>query len=736
MTNRIITLAISFFFLTTVAALGQSPSKIKKEGEDWLKQGEYQKALAAFDQIKTKYANDLELRYQIGRSYFELENMTAAAESLTYYIENEKKPNPKAYYYLARMAHLLSNFPEAAKQYKSYIKTLDTDDSSRQQIKLYLLQCTYGASLAQLSSGAVISNLGNRINSPADDYRACFHPNYPYQIWYSSNRTTVKGGKQNNAYKVDAYEGYYRPDIYSSELKEGAWSVGQPLSDRYNSNYGESMVGFFDGGYQLVSLKEIRPDYTEVVTDNFDEDSLSIVLPFALGAGSNAWDGDHFFPTDSSMIFSSNRTGGYGGKDLYYSQLQADGTWSEAQNMGAVINTPYDEVGPFLTKNGRKLYFSSNNTSSIGGFDIYSSIFDDASRQWSVALNEGTPINSPADDRDFWLDKDGMKVYFTSNRLGGIGGLDIYVGYYRQNLIAQLSSSTPKTFVDILAQYSTPVISSIDSLIQAEENLNPTPTTPSSYSSDATTYSFSPIYYDTQTGELDGANTTIKTLVKLLKKYPLASVTLLGHTNNTGNATNDLYLTLKQAELVAQQLIEQGVQPTQIYIKGCGQNYPVAHNENFDDSPSELSHRINARIDLLIHTPPNLELKINNVAPQVSPLMQSPAYTRFQKKMEGLSYQVKITTTSSLFVHPIFETDLTNFSTEKNASAIAVDYMVGLESTFIAIKSIHSQAEAVYGFSQAEIIPYVDGKRITKSQARNLVPIYPDLRRYLEYLTD
>jgi outer membrane protein OmpA-like peptidoglycan-associated protein/tetratricopeptide (TPR) repeat protein len=730
---RIVLYTLLILFSSISYSVAQSPAKLKKEGEELFKQKEYAKALKVLGSIKMNYSKEVELDYKMGICYFELENMSEATKSFEYYKENARKYTPKAAYYLARIAHLSGDFAKAATHYKEYIRSLEEKTPERITMKRHLLQCIYGAPITNKRSGAVVSNLGKSINSSDDDYRACFNPQYPKKIFYSSNRSTTSSVKLDRNNQPNLYEGYYRPNIYTSNQKGGAWGKSTLLNSRYNTSLGESISGFFNNGYQIVYLKELDGNYTEVVVDNFDTDTLEVIIPFALGAASNYWDGDYFFPSDSLAIFSSDRPGGYGGKDLYYTTLNEMGNWSEAVNLGGVINSVADEVSPFLTKNGRQLYFSSNNKLSLGGFDIYNSSFDDKLQEWSIPENEGVPINSTADDKDFWMDVDGMKAYFTSNRLGGIGGLDIYVAYYRQNLVSQLSRSNPRTFIDVLGK-AVNSLSSLDSLLASANNNSIPKTKESTISTDGMTYTIVPIYYDAQTGVIEGANTTIKTLTTLLHKYPTITVQLLGHSNNTGDFVNDFYLTSKQAEVVAKELIQNGVNPSQIFIKGCGQNYPVAHNENFDDTPNELSHKINTRIDVLVHLPNNLKLNIVNTKPQVTDFMRAPAYNRFQKKMEGLSYQVKITHTSSLLKHPIFNANLKHFSTEKNANEIGLDYLVGLESTFVEANGIYNVAKETFGFDNAIIIPYINGERINKKQAIALTTDYPDLKRYLKYL--
>jgi outer membrane protein OmpA-like peptidoglycan-associated protein len=123
------------------------------------------------------------------------------------------------------------------------------------------------------------------------------------------------------------------------------------------------------------------------------------------------------------MYFSSNRKGGYGGMDLYVSQKQPNGDWGAPNNLGPYINSANNEVFPFIHEDGT-LYFSSNKEGGLGGLDVYYArprmeIFD-------IPLSIGTPFNSQKDDFGFILDKERKLGYFTSNRAGGHGEDDIY----------------------------------------------------------------------------------------------------------------------------------------------------------------------------------------------------------------------------------------------------------------------------------------------------------------------
>ena len=135
--------------------------------------------------------------------------------------------------------------------------------------------------------------------------------------------------------------------------------------------------------------------------------------------------------------------------DLYYIQQNSDGIWSMPQNLGPSINTSYDERDPYLSLDGRTLYFSSNSTDSYGGYDIFKSVYDDDLRQWGPAVNVQQPINSGANDRHFRISTNGLKAYYSSNRMHGYGAEDLYIAYFNNPLRESQFISYPITFAKL-----------------------------------------------------------------------------------------------------------------------------------------------------------------------------------------------------------------------------------------------------------------------------------------------
>lgn len=709
----------------------QSPSKIKKEAERLFLEKEYHKSLNEYNKIKEKYVKDIDLKYNIGLCYYHLNNMKEAIVYLEFHSKNTTKPVDKTYYYLAKAHHVQNDFRSAALYYKNHLRTLNSDHPDRGQFKRLIMQCTSGPKVEQINSVAVVSTLGVEINSAYDDYRIAFNPRVPNTLFFSSKRKTATGGKLNSSNQVDPINGNYRSDIYQSSLEQGTWKQAEALSKRYNTKMSEDIIGFFDNGYQMLFLKGFADGHKEVVKENYDEDSIEVILPFAIEASSNHWDGDHFFINDSSMIFVSDRPGGYGGRDLYYS-IQMNGIWQAPHNLGPSINTEYDEASPFLAQDGRTLYFSSDHPSSMGGYDIYKTSFRDSTKTWQRRENLGVPINSASHDKDFFLDKGGLKAYFCSDRIEGLGGFDLYSAYFRSPKKEQLQSPSIQTFIEVLNTKSSLADKNNTNTIQEltpVENGGTTTTV-----GEKTTYNIAPIYYNAETGKIEGSRNSILALKKLLTKHSEARILLATHADNSGNEVNDLYLTIKQSEDLAKELIDGGAQNEQIWIRGCGQNYPIANNQNFDGSPNPIASKMNRRINIEVYNVNHLkdQVYINMIEPKVSSVMQNKAYERYKNYTKGLSYKIQVAETATLFNHPIF-TQFSNATTEKHPQDVNVKYMLGLEKTFEKTKRILDQV-VLQGFSDAQIIPYVNGIRIKEDQVLALETEYPDLKNLIAFL--
>jgi len=203
-----------------------------------------------------------------------------------------------------------------------------------------------------------------------------------------------------------------QPELFSSTIFQGNANEGTPAFTKD----GNTMV-FAKGN---SGKNDISPDVDLYISK---KENGNWSLPSLLSlSDSLAWDGSPTFSADGkTLYFASNRRGGKGGLDLYRANIDNSGRVGRAINLGSVINTPGDEIFPFVSEDG-KLYFSSNGHPGLGGLDIFV-----ATRDGNTIEVEslGNTINSISDDFGLIM-SDENKGYFASNRAGGKGDDDIY----------------------------------------------------------------------------------------------------------------------------------------------------------------------------------------------------------------------------------------------------------------------------------------------------------------------
>ncbi|HEY1039677.1 MAG TPA: hypothetical protein VGF30_09750, partial [Bacteroidia bacterium] len=115
-----------------------------------------------------------------------------------------------------------------------------------------------------------------------------------------------------------------------------------------------------------------------------------------------------------------------GESDIYTSRLLPNGQWAIPMNLGPNINTKYKEDFPFLSPDGKILYFSSEGHSSMGGYDLFKSVWDEEEKTWGKPQNLGFPINTADDEQQICMLADNRAGYYSAYRPGGFGDLDIY----------------------------------------------------------------------------------------------------------------------------------------------------------------------------------------------------------------------------------------------------------------------------------------------------------------------
>ena len=215
-----------------------------------------------------------------------------------------------------------------------------------------------------------------------------------------------------------------------SKKIDGEFEIGQVLPPPFNLGSNEGGASITIDNKVLYYTKCIRSkkgyNNCDIYYVNSEDNAWSVVQTFSDKISkSDSWESQPTVSSDGKIIiFASDRSGGYGKIDLYEIKLD-NGKWTKPKNLGSAINSNEHEKSPYLHTDGKTLFFSSTKFPSLGGFDIFYSRKDSLGN-WQEPQNIGYPINTVADEISLFVSTDGNRAYFASNQLDGIGGWDIY----------------------------------------------------------------------------------------------------------------------------------------------------------------------------------------------------------------------------------------------------------------------------------------------------------------------
>ena len=427
-------------------------------------------------------------------------------------------------------------------------------------------------------------------------------------------------------------------DFYVSSRLQDSWIDARPLPGSINTNNNE--------GYTSVSADGRYIFFSVCNQDGFG--SCDIFYSFLKGnawsrrmnlgdrINSASWDAQPAISADGkTLIFSSARPGGQGGKDLWISYWK-NGNWTLPENMGKTINTPDDEEAPYLHYDGKTLYFSSSGHTGYGQHDIFRSQMLGGGN-WTNPENMGRGINTDADEAGFYVDFKGERAYIASSREGGFGGLDIYslklspekkpipVTYVKGNILdaetkneiagrielinlgsgkSVLSDSATRFFTTLEPHGMYGLNVYRNGYLFYSANFQPTPSTIDSpflvtallkpIKMDQSVV-LNNIFFETDKFELRPESyPELQKLYTLLKANPDVLVEISGHTDNQGSVAHNTALSENRAKSVKEYLVKVGIPATAIKTAGYASTKPIGDNN------TAAGRAMNRRIEMKI----------------------------------------------------------------------------------------------------------------------------------------
>jgi len=338
-------------------------------------------------------------------------------------------PNALAYYYMGVVHYSYKQYEEATVQLQRYFDIANQQpnpayDAVYEEASTYLYWSEFLAE-AQQNQVPFYPTVLRGASSRTDEY-------LPYitldgkEIYYLRQ---VSASKQKTFYNKELDDKILQ--LFCSQWKDTAYTAGRALPAPFNEEGDEGMVTMTADNCTLY-YSSMRHDKGYDNCDIWYSERRNGVWQPLQNAGRNVngertWESQPSITADGQYLyFASNRSGGFGGTDIWVCRRLANGDWSRAENLGPAVNTPGNEKCPFIHADGKTLYFASNGWQGFGGYDLYFININDTYLQRPTNL--GLPINGEGDDICLGVTADGKRGYFAnkSTEWPGVGGTDIF----------------------------------------------------------------------------------------------------------------------------------------------------------------------------------------------------------------------------------------------------------------------------------------------------------------------
>ena len=463
-----------------------------------------------------------------------------------------------------------------------------------------------------------------------DEYLPAISPDQ--ELIFFTRRYLKKG--------IDIITPTFQEEFISSKIENDIFSVGQPLSYPFNieDNEGGACISIDNNLLFFTKCSRVSGNYNncDIFYSEKKDGKWGEIQSFGKEiCPMYSWESQPSLSSDGkSIIFASDREGGYGGVDLYIINKDNNGLWSKPINLGPEINSENNEKSPFLHTDGKTLFFASDNFPSLGGYDIFYSR-KDSLNMWSKPINIGFPINSKFNEISLFVSTDGNQAIFASNNLEGIGGWDLYsfdlyseakperVFFIKGDLLDSNGENINDVEIEIKnintkeikvikvknGEYAASLTLSKDDdvlitvkkkgysfnsqYISSENNEFLSPTNLNFELKDIVegeSFLLNNIYFELDSYELNEvSNEIILEFAEYLKTNSSMIISINGYTDNIGELDYNKKLSRERALSVYNKLIIYGIAESRLQYKGYGEANPK--NDNSSDELRELNRR-------------------------------------------------------------------------------------------------------------------------------------------------
>jgi tetratricopeptide (TPR) repeat protein/cell division septation protein DedD len=417
MKSFFLTLATLMLAAMNYQVLAQSKNQLIRKGDDAYEIHAFNTAINNYEEaIKKGAANDVNAVCQLADCYRQLNRLEEAIRNYEKGVRLKKVPAK----FLLQYGHALKGlgrYDEAKAIYLEYAKTNAAEGNH------FAESCDFAKN--ELNSPAIYTASNELINTTASEFGPAY---YAGKVVFASTRMDVKPGNTDwdgNVFNRLYYAAVGRSGNLDSPyfLKEdprGANNEGPLAFSPDKRMVAFTRNNFVEGARQIPSA---GIQLNLFIADLNNDGNWVNIRAFPFNGGKDYSTGFPAFSADGmTLYFASDRPGGFGGFDLYRCQLSGS-SWSAPENLGPLVNTPGNEITPFIDSN-RNFYFSSDWHFGFGGFDVFR--IEQTGDRWGQLYHLGKGVNSAGDDYNFIIDPLSSTGYLVSNRQGGKGLEDIY----------------------------------------------------------------------------------------------------------------------------------------------------------------------------------------------------------------------------------------------------------------------------------------------------------------------
>lgn len=431
MTRNFTAIGLIFFLLLAApgVALGQGIVKGDPDvAAEFYSNRNYKAALNCYLLLLKKDPKNVDYNHKAGKCYLLSHSIKAKAIPLLEFVVKQPKFDADAWYDLGRAYHFGNQFDKAI---DCYNKFKEKNPKKADEIDRLIEQCLNGKLLVKTPMNVTYENLGKGINSPFPDYYPFVTPD-DNTLFFTTRRQS-SGGQE--------LDGYFPSDIFMVTKKADLWGKAASIGGNINTGFDEQVTGISpDGNRILYYIDHVEPA-GDILESKRINGKGQFLKPLPLNPTINAGfetSANYYVSGDGEneiLFFSSSRPeNNLGQTDIYYCRRvpkpgpngEVIYDWGLPISCGPNVNTKYKEEFPSVSSDGKTLYFASEGHSSMGGFDLFKSVWDEDAQQWSKPRNLGYPINTPDDELNISFLSSGRVAYISAMREDGLGDLDIY----------------------------------------------------------------------------------------------------------------------------------------------------------------------------------------------------------------------------------------------------------------------------------------------------------------------